>query len=760
MEPKQNQETNGYAGYNAAAISLIRRAAEGHDERYGAGFMSCTIYDTAWISLIQKPLHEGGKKAWLFPQSFAYLLAAQSEDGGWSHIVGSQIDGILSTAVSLLSLKRHLAEPLNVPYHHDLERRIEKATTSLRSQLQAWDLQTTSHVDYEIILPALLRYLQEEAKHVTFDFDGRESLEILSAVALSQFQPERLYGSTKSSLIRSLEALIGLIDFDKVAHHKCQGAMMASPSSTAAYLMHVSLWDDEAEQYLKHVVAHGTGQGNGGVPSVYPSTYFEYTWVLSTLFRAGFSVSDLECTELKTMSQVLLHAYGTDEKVIGFAPHLEGNLDNTAQGILSMVSLGQLVGVENMIEKFAADGQFRTYAKEQEPSLSTTCYAIRAILCQADASQYTSQIKEAVRFICDVWWNTDGGVIKDKWNMSPLYSSLLLVEAIVDLLALIDNGTLAGLLGQDLESRVLITVFQACLWTLFKQEDNGSWNSSVEESAYGILILSEARRISMFTDLESPLRSALDRGLAYLRSFHVSTSAPLWADKVASSSAVIRESYVLAALRRATVLSSEKKVATSIFKSSRAVRGLKHVKLLKMTPLFSQVPEWQIQASMIESVLFQPMLYARRLEIFPRKNMEDDKKYFDIIPFTWTSCNNRQRAFAPASFLYEMMIISFLNYQADEFMEACAGSVFQGRTDDLRQLIDRAFRQDANTCQDLAYSGRSDIDHSSYAEVLGPLIKFISYVSNHPYILAASRWDPALAASAPGLRDSVYFQHR
>ncbi|KAI1127659.1 Copalyl diphosphate synthase [Nemania abortiva] len=723
------------------AISLIRRAAEGYDEKYGAGFMSCTTYDTAWVSLIMKPLDEDGKSVWLFPQSFTYLLAAQSEDGGWGHGVGPQIDGILDTAISLLSLKRHFAEPLNVPYHHDLEKRIEKAATSLRSQLATWDFQETTHVGFEIILSALLRYLEQEAEMVAFDFESRENLEILSAAAFSHFEPESLYGTAKSPLLRSLEALIGLINFDKVSHHKRQGSMMASPSSTAAYLMHVSRWDDEAEQYLKHVVAHGTGHGNGGVPSVYPSTYFEYAWSLSTISRAGFQLSDLECPELKIVSEVLLRAYENDEKAIDFAPNLETNPNNSAQGILSLAFLGQTVAVEKLLEYFATEGHFHAYALEREPSLSVNCYALRVLLCQPDVSQYTNQIKDAVRFLCDFWWKSDGGIIKDKWNSSPLYSSLLLVEAVVDLLALIDNGSLAGLLGQDLESRVLITIFQACLWTLLKQECNGSWNSSVEETAYGVLVLSEARRTSMFTDLESSLRPALDSGLSYLRSFHVSATTPLWVDKVTSYSYMIRDSYVLAALRRASVSSPEKKVATSIFNNNQAVRGRKHVKLLKMTPLFTQVPEWQIQASMIESVLFQPMLYARRLDIFPRTNMEDDKKYFDIIPLTWTSCNNRQRTFAPASFLYEMMIISFLNYQADEFMEACAGTAFQGHTDALRQLIDRAFRQDPSSCQGLVFSSCSYIGHSSYAEVLMPLRRFVSYVSNHPYVLAASRWD-------------------
>ncbi|KAH8892550.1 hypothetical protein GQ53DRAFT_746074 [Thozetella sp. PMI_491] len=55
--------------------------------------------------------------------------------------------------------------------------------------------------------------------------------------------------------------------------------MMASPSSTAAYLMHVTDWDDEVETYLKHVIQYGVGSNSGAVPSAFPSMFFEYTWV-------------------------------------------------------------------------------------------------------------------------------------------------------------------------------------------------------------------------------------------------------------------------------------------------------------------------------------------------------------------------------------------------------------------------------------------------------------------------------------------------
>jgi hypothetical protein len=51
--------------------------------------------------------------------------------------------------------------------------------------------------------------------------------------------------------------------------------MMGSPSSTAAYLMHASVWDDEAEAYLRKVLKYSAGRGNGSVPCAWPTSVFE-----------------------------------------------------------------------------------------------------------------------------------------------------------------------------------------------------------------------------------------------------------------------------------------------------------------------------------------------------------------------------------------------------------------------------------------------------------------------------------------------------
>ena len=341
--------------------------------------------------------------------------------------------------------------------------------------------------------------------------------------------------------------------------------------------------------------------------------------------------------------------------------------------------------------------------------------------------------------------------------MCYLYSSVLIVEAFTELLALAEQGNVE--LGQELLSWVAISLFQACLRTLLGQKENGSWNESTEETAYGVIILAQAREFALFDHLQQPLASAIERGVAFIQSTKVRAPSHIWIEKVNYASPHLTDCYALAALKAISKPAARK--VGSDFVSTPSSSMHKRVKLFQLTPLFCTVPEWQLWASVLEASLFQPLLRARRLDIFPRRGMEEDK-YFDIIPFTWTACNNRNGTFASTSFIYEMMVISFLNYQADEFMEAVAGRTYAGREDILLQVINATFftknteiryvngdsHTSSNDTASIKLNSANDSNgngyhaqDSDYEKVSEPLSKFVAYVSNNPSLLAASPWD-------------------
>ena len=131
--------------------------------------------------------------------------------------------------------------------------------------------------------------------------------------------------------------------------------------------------------------------------------------------------------------------------------------------------------------------------------------------------------------------------------------------------------------------------------------------------------------------------------------------------------------------------------------SGHAVQALADIatkKLTKFTPFFSQLslfskgPNWKLQFSSIEGYLFYPQLSRMSLDIFPRQDTAKDES-LEYIPLTWTATNYRQATPLSANFLWDMMAISTLNYQADEYMEVVVREHFVDDLKPIKQPIHR-----------------------------------------------------------------------
>ena len=273
---------------NARAASLVRELTTSCKEKYGINKASPAVYDTAWVSMVLKTVN--GEKSWAFPEAFQYILNQQSQSGAWE-AYASEIDGILNTLAALLALQKHGAESQqrgsSLP--EDMEGRISRATDSLRLMLQQWKVHETDHIGFEMLVPAHLNMLEQYGIH--FDFPGRQYLMKVYMEKLSKFDEHSLSGKKGSTLLHSLEAFIGKIDFDSIRHHTILGSMLASPSSTAAYMMETSSWDDESEAYLRWVISAGAGKGSGGVSGIFPTTVFDLTWVMLQWFNLSDDVN-------------------------------------------------------------------------------------------------------------------------------------------------------------------------------------------------------------------------------------------------------------------------------------------------------------------------------------------------------------------------------------------------------------------------------------------------------------------------------------
>ncbi len=256
------------------ARKLVSNLAQGCLQVDGSGSFSEATYDTAWTAMISKTIN--GETQWLFPECFNFLLANQSPEGGWD-VRSSEVDGILNSLAALLALQKHASSPgySNSKLPCDIDSRITRAISFLDNRLQQWDIEASDHVGFEVLVPAILEMLERNGTF--FRFRGRRLLSVLHTQKMVKCNIEVLYGMKQSTIIHSLEGFFNKIDFDRLIHQKSAGSMMGSPASTAAYLMQCSTWDNDAEAYLRSVIA--SRDKAGGVPSAYPSTIFEVTWV-------------------------------------------------------------------------------------------------------------------------------------------------------------------------------------------------------------------------------------------------------------------------------------------------------------------------------------------------------------------------------------------------------------------------------------------------------------------------------------------------
>ncbi|KAK6073243.1 hypothetical protein SCUP234_08841 [Seiridium cupressi] len=236
---------------NALFAALAAQCSFGKGKEVGS--MSSYLYDTAWLSMVQKPAKTGFgiyvATTWLFPECFEFVLARQLPSEAWESYT-TPVDGILNTAAALLSLIKHLKIQ---PDNQDWLLRSRKAKAALEDILRGWDMYSTDQVGQEILIISLLGLLEKE--EIFIEFPQLSALRAVRDAKLAKIPSSTVY-KIRSTSYHSLEAFIGYIDFDKVGQwQEANGSFMDSPATTAAYLMNSSSWDDKAESYLKDVEA-------------------------------------------------------------------------------------------------------------------------------------------------------------------------------------------------------------------------------------------------------------------------------------------------------------------------------------------------------------------------------------------------------------------------------------------------------------------------------------------------------------------------
>lgn len=269
---------------------------------------------------------------------------------------------------------------------------------------------------------------------------------------------------------------------------------------------------------------------------------------------------------------------------------------------------------------------------------------------------------------------------------------MLLAQALTRLLRIWGIGELFGIPDTLMRDQVSVILMQILVRTLQTRSSDGSWGEgSLEVTAYAVLTLSSLASIPWARPIMPSIEQALEAGKRLLKqNVHKWTEAEhIWIEKVSYSSAVLSQAYCIAAAF-SSISASQKwgEAVEEMFTRIPLDAVTNFHRFFSRLPLFSNESEWKLIASLIEGYLFLPQLRRIRLEIFPRDSMAEDK-YLEYIPFTWIASNNLRGAFIQNSLVWDMMVISMLNYQVDEYMEAVVGEKLGDNFEPVQAVVRR-----------------------------------------------------------------------
>ena len=303
----------------------------------------------------------------------------------------------------------------------------------------------------------------------------------------------------------------------------------------------------------------------------------------------------------------------------------------------------------------------------------------------------------------------------------------------------------------SIRDRVIISLFQALTRTLQSQNTDGSWGSGqrCETTAYAVITLIKLVSLSSAPRVKMQSILAIKNGRDYLSKNYLPFSEPelVWTGKTTSGSSTLHQAYILAALQAPIPKQQSGPTIESHFEIPLAKVTIQ-MKYHGRQAWFANTPEWLIQASLIEGHLFLPQIRDVRYAIFPSDNLADDK-HFGYIPFMWISANSAEKRLIGAEFLYQMMILSVLNRQFEEYMVNVVGEVFAGCMFEIEDIIQNIFQElemytkDQFLCGDHGNVTSRSSTVTTISDVRSVLYRFISHILNHPYVLMASTNDHA-----------------
>ena len=95
------------------------------------------------------------------------------------------------------------------------------------------------------------------------------------------------------------------------------------------------------------------------------------------------------------------------------APHMMADVDDTSKALLALRLLDRpSADPQQLISTFESERCFKTYSAERNPSFTSNCNVLNALLCQEEPNKYIASISKTISFLIECWMN---GPVRDKW---------------------------------------------------------------------------------------------------------------------------------------------------------------------------------------------------------------------------------------------------------------------------------------------------------------------------------------------------------
>jgi hypothetical protein len=428
--------------------------------------------------------------------------------------------------------------------------------------------------------------------------------------------------------------------------------------------------------------------------------------------------------------------------VVGFAPGFLPDADDTAVSILALRQNGVNYDLSRLLETFSTNDHVRTYKLESNGSFSANCNVLIALLHSDNARGHMGNIAVSVDFLITA---AENGSVKDKWNTCPIYSSMLLISALVSTLQQWDQGKLPRLSKEMIYFRIPAILCHTLVQLLRIQEGNGSWANSAEPTAYALIAIAHVLKAPWDAQLAQYAAAALESGRKYLKSLPetvLQTPSHIWIEKLTYGSPILSRAYILAAMQAPASCEEWSSELRATFVSSQPQISMM-LRLVGKTPLFLNQSTTSISLSLFESSFYAKRLHheAKSLDFFPTRSKASNK-YKDIIPFTWIGCNQLNGSIMTPCQMWDMMVLSDLIYRVDEYMET---SVDQLSLEEQNQLVSFVRSQCGMSREWLrcsapsaAYSDEVTTPTSASTplrEAKQALKKFIAHILSQPFLL-------------------------